>query len=70
MADQPIAIRAHELERCPACGGEGQVIIGEHYITMDMAIDAGDRSMAGTFFGYEWGECDECSGTGVFEAPK
>lgn len=50
---------------CEACGGSGTVIIGEHYVTQDMAIDAGDRSMAGSFYGYEWGPCDECEGAGL-----
>ena len=39
---------------CPTCGGQGRSVV-----TLEMAIDAGDRSMAGT----EWG-CSHCNGGG------
>ena len=53
-----------EQAQCPNCGGEGREIIGENYVTLDMAIDAGDRDMAGMFHSYEYGECNVCNGTG------
>jgi hypothetical protein len=54
---------------CEARQGAGQVIVGEHFVTADMASDAGEPSMAGMHFGYEWGPCDECGGSGQVEAP-
>jgi hypothetical protein len=45
---------------CEACGGTGAVEIGRHYVTRDMAIDAGDRSMEGMEIGVEYGPCPEC----------
>jgi len=51
--------------QCEVCGGSGQRIIGEHYVSRDMAIDAGDRSMEGSFHSYEYGPCDVCDGAGA-----
>lgn len=50
--------------QCAACGGSGQMVVGEYRVTRDMAIDAGDRSMEGAFYDYAYGECDACEGTG------
>lgn len=49
---------------CETCQGEGKIPIGEHFVTLEMAIDAGDRSMAGAHHSYEYGECENCQGTG------
>jgi len=59
------AIRAPEPEPCQSCGGSGQVVVGEHHVTQDMAIDAGDRSMEGAHHSFEWGECEDCQGSGL-----
>jgi len=50
--------------QCPACKGDGRVPIGEHFVTRDMAIDAGEREMEGMSMGVEYGDCRECGGTG------
>ena len=54
-------------EVCKNCNGEGQEIIGENRVTLDMAIDAGDRSMEGMFHSYAYGVCSECGGIGYKE---
>jgi DnaJ-class molecular chaperone len=51
-------------EQCEACEGSGRVPVGEHFVTREMAIDAGDRAMEGMSMGIEYGPCPECSGTG------
>ena len=56
-----------EKELCPDCQGEGKVVIGEHRVTLDMAIDAGDRSMEGTFHSFEYAPCGACDGEGLRE---
>ena len=55
------------LTVCPECGGTGSVIVGTDYVTLDMAIDAGDRELEGTFFGYRYGACPLCQGGGLVE---
>ena len=59
---------AHKIKcRHEGCE-EGHYCYGYHpaeYVTMDMAIDAGDRSMAGELYRqeeYEWGACPCCEG--------
>lgn len=64
---QPVAGRREEP--CGACGGEGEEVIGENYVTRDMAIDAGDRSMEGAFYSYVYAPCSECHGSGMLENP-
>lgn len=69
--DLPALIAWHEemaQEPCPSCGGSGQTIVGENHVTEDMAIDAGDRSLAGMFHSYAYGHCDECGASGITEA--
>ena len=56
---------SNEPVPCSACGGEGQMVIGEHYVTRDMASDACEPAMEGMFHSYAYGECDECGGTGI-----
>ena len=47
---------------------EGHYCYGYHpaeYVTLEMAIDAGDRSLAGELYRseeYEWGACPCCEG--------
>lgn len=55
-------------QTCEACGGDGQMVIGEHYVTSEMASDAEEPSMAGSFYGYAYGPCDHCGGSGVVDA--
>lgn len=55
----------NEQEICPTCGGEGKNVIGNNYVTEDMAIDAGDKTMAGMFHSFEYEECDACEGIGI-----
>lgn len=50
---------------CPICEGRGQEIIGENKVSRDMAIDAGDESMEGSFHSYEYSICENCDGTGL-----
>jgi hypothetical protein len=52
-------------EICETCGGGGEVCIGNRYVTRDMAIEAGDRSLEGQFYGHVMGECPDCDGTGL-----
>lgn len=54
-----------EEKPCTTCGGSGQEVVGENYVTEDMAIDAGDRSMAGMFHSYAYGPCSDCDGSGI-----
>lgn len=63
---------ASEKISCPDCGGSGEIeydgIVG--YVTIDMAIDAGDRSMAGEpVIGKLKEECQTCNGFGYFNPP-
>ncbi len=48
---------------CLNCGDSGEVPIGENRVTLDMAIDAGDRSLEGTLHSVEMGQCEVCGGT-------
>ena len=48
------------VKNCGRCGGEGSVPIGEHFVTREMAIDGGDRSLEGASMGIEYEECREC----------
>lgn len=62
---------ASEKIPCPDCGGLGEIeydgIVG--YVTIDMAIDAGDRSMEGEpIIGKLKDECHTCNGFGYFNA--
>jgi hypothetical protein len=50
---------------CESCGGSGQEVIGVHLVTRDMAIDAGDPSLEGTFHSDVYEGCTSCGGTGV-----
>lgn len=51
--------------QCPNDGCDGQgypVPLGEHFVTHDMALAAGDPSMEGQSMGVEWGQeqCQWC----------
>ena len=59
--------KLREEELCPVCGGDGQEIVGENRVSLDMAIDAGDRSMEGMFHSYAYGACSNCGGSGVVD---
>ena len=58
-------ITQKETKICEECGGAGKVIVGENIVTLDMAIDAGDRSMEGMHHSWEYEECPKCEGTGL-----
>lgn len=55
--------------RCPECDGEGEVVIGEYFVTREMAIDAGEPSMEGAHHSYQYGECEMCAGVGWIGEP-
>lgn len=50
---------------CLNCGGSGQEIVGENRVTRDMAIDAGDINLEGSFHSYAYDTCSSCGGTGL-----
>ena len=54
-------------KQCEACQGQGQIPIGERFVSRDMALDAGEPAMEGMSCGIEWGQCEECYGTGYLE---
>ena len=47
-------------EYCVDCQGSGQIVIGEHLITREMALDAGEPQMEGSHFEYEYDMCPYC----------
>lgn len=49
------------MTECIQCQ-QGGVPIGEHFITHDMASDAGEPAMEGMSMGIEWGVCPCCQG--------
>jgi len=53
------------VRQCTQCCGDGQLVIGEHHVTRDMALDACEPSMEGMFYGYEYVPCNICHGEGV-----
>ena len=55
---------APELTPCEACEGSGRIPIGEHFVTQDMATDAGEPDMVGMSMGVEYGPCPVCNGYG------
>lgn len=61
-----------EFEICVDCGGAGgeEIIVGENIVSMDMAIDACDRSLAGQHHSYvtDYLQCERCSGSGRIES--
>ena len=53
------------METCDNCEqGQVYVPLGEHFVTHDMAMDAGDMALEGASMGIEWGwvECSCCNG--------
>lgn len=53
-----------DFEICPDCQGEGKIPIGVHYVTRDMALDAGFPEMEGMEYSYEFAQCEKCEGDG------
>lgn len=49
---------------CEHCQGVGREPIGEHYVSPEMAEDAGEPQMEGMFYRLEYEECKSCGGTG------
>jgi hypothetical protein len=58
-----------EPQPCPDCGGSGQVVLGERFVTRDMASDACEPAMEGMSLGPEWGPCPACDGGGLAPLP-
>ncbi len=56
-----------QQKQCPECEGTGRVLLGEHYMTREMAIDGGDPALEGMPMGREYGPCSNCSGDGLIE---
>ena len=54
--------------QCPDCGGDGRVPVGEHYVSHEMALDAGQPERAGESMGVEYGPCPRCHGAGKLKA--
>lgn len=55
------------IEHCPDCKGEGKIQTGEHFVTREMAIDAGYPEMEGSHCEYEYERCSNCEGSGQTE---
>lgn len=60
------ALELLRAARCPnteCVDGAIPVPLGEHHVTHDMAIDAGDPSLEGQSMGIEWGQeqCQWCT---------
>ncbi len=51
-------------QQCPKCEGTGQIPLGEHFVTREMALDGGDPQLEGMSMGIEYGACSNCSGDG------
>ena len=60
----PLALRELQRVLCICCGATGRVALGEHYVTREMALDAGDASLEGSFYEIEYGDCPGCYGNG------
>jgi len=45
---------------CTACDGKGGEVVGGHYVTREMALDAGEPAMEGTPYEEEYQECEYC----------
>jgi len=58
-----------KMKQCPMCKGDGGEICGEYFVTQDMAIDGGDRSLEGEHYSYDIRECPECGGAGQIPNP-
>lgn len=52
---------------CPDCEGGGAVALGVHYVSREMAVDAGDPSMEGQVAEVEYEPCPRCRGTGELQ---
>lgn len=57
------------MKPCEACDGTGRQVLGEHFVTRDMASDAGEPAMEGMSMGLEYAACQQCSGEGVVFEP-
>lgn len=68
----PVTSAGEAVERveCAECGGGGQRITGEYFVTQDMAIDACDRSLEGMHHSYAYDVCLACEGTGLATQPE
>ena len=48
--------------QCERCGGTGGIPLGEHFVSHEMALDAGDPALEGMSMGIEWRPCPNCDG--------
>jgi Zn finger protein HypA/HybF involved in hydrogenase expression len=46
--------------QCPECRGEGQVPGVKHYVSREMALDAGQPEREGQTMGFEYYPCPRC----------
>jgi DnaJ-class molecular chaperone len=51
--------------QCPDCDGLGEIPVGVHYISREMAIDAGYPEMEGGVAEVEADVCPRCQGSGL-----
>lgn len=64
--DRAELVEALKAAKCPNCDGSGVIarqVSSKSYVTRDMAIDAGDRSLEGSIFSkddFEFEECQWC----------
>lgn len=58
------AVELLKMAKCPECDGSGAIPVrmGEHFVTHEMALDAGEPAMEGQSMGVEWGaqQCQWC----------
>ena len=59
--------KAEPAEGCSTCQGKGEVLLGVHIISKEMATDACEPSIEGQE-APEYGPCKDCKGTGIRQA--
>ena len=53
------------MKPCLDCLGEGRIIIGEHYVSREMAIGVAIPELEGSFYEFEYAICVACEGIGL-----
>ena len=48
------------VEHCPYCDGTEHIAVNEHFVSLEMASDAGEPLMEGQSMGVEWTQCSYC----------
>ncbi len=57
------AIKLLKVAKCPNCDGSGSIprqVASQQVVTKEMALDAGDPSLAGSCFGCDEWEQEQC----------